>query len=181
MDARARIGGARPARDHANAGLASELAIGLGHHRGPALLAAGDERHTLAQVIERVDHRKVALARNAENKPGAVQGELIGENSASGSFGRFGHASSLCFSDCADVSARGSPLTPALSRQARLGVLATQRNRIRKRVRMGRGSPGVPAEKAYPLPSRERVAAKRPGEGASLTETPPQSAMLLEL
>ena len=55
-----------------------------------------------------------------------------------------------------------SPLTPALSRE-------------------GRGSPGVPVEKAfsspaerkngavaagtYPLPSRERVAAKQPGEG----------------
>ena len=56
------------------------------------------------------------------------------------------------------ASAKG-PLTPALSPQARLGLLATQRARIRKRMRMGRGSPGVPAERADPLPLRERVAA----------------------
>ena len=43
------------------------------------------------------------------------------------------------------------PLTPALSRQARLGELATPRNRIRKRMRMGRGSQGVPVERADTL------------------------------
>ena len=110
MDARTRIRGAGAARDHANSGLPGELAIGLGHHRGAALLAAGDERHSLAQIIECVDHRKVALARNAENEPDTVQGELIGENSSSGSFERVGHASSLCCSGCAGVSAREAPL-----------------------------------------------------------------------
>ena len=40
MHAGAGIRGAGPARDHANAGLAGELAVGLGHHRRSALLAA---------------------------------------------------------------------------------------------------------------------------------------------
>ncbi len=48
-------------------------------------------------------------------------------------------------------SAKG-PLTPALSQQARLGELATPRNRIRKRMRMGRGGRPCPL-KCGTLPS----------------------------
>jgi hypothetical protein len=44
-----------------------------------------------------------------------------------------------------------SPLTPALSPQARLGELASQRGRIRKRMRLEREQ-AVPVEKASPLP-----------------------------
>ena len=140
MDARTRVRGAGPARDHANSRLPGELAVSLGHHRGAAFLAAGDERHSLAQVIERVDHRKVALARNAENEPDTVQGELICENSASGSFGCVGHASSLCFSGSRDVSSREASgrFASTLSREGRGYALST-------------GTPGLP------LPIRIRL------------------------
>ena len=67
------VRGAGSARHHANAGLTRELSVSLGHHRSPALLAADDERHGLAGVVQRIDHRKVALAGHAKNELGAVQ------------------------------------------------------------------------------------------------------------
>ena len=164
MNARTRIRGAGSSRDHANSRLPGELAIGLGHHSGAALLAAGDERHSLAHVIERVDHRKIALARNAENEPGTVQRELIGENSASGSFGCVGHASSLCFCGCAGVSGLSEAPSPGrfaatLSRKGRGCALSTRTPglplpiRIRLRMRSLRVA-GTPGRRALPL---ERV------------------------
>ena len=46
MDAGRRIGGARPARDEADAGPAGRLADGFRHHRGAAFLAADGERRS---------------------------------------------------------------------------------------------------------------------------------------
>ena len=50
-----------------------------------------------------------------------------------------------------------TPLTPALSPQARLGELASQRGRIRKRMRLER-SPLATVEKASPLPHPHSLA-----------------------
>jgi hypothetical protein len=58
--------------------------------------------------------------------------------------------------DCFASASAKDPLTPALSRQARLGELATQRDRIRERMRMGRGGRPYPLIGRSPLPSRER-------------------------
>ena len=65
------VGGARAARDEADAGPAGELAVGLRHHRRAALLAAdgdGDRR-----VVQRVEHGEIALARHAEDMLDAVR------------------------------------------------------------------------------------------------------------
>ena len=79
MDAGAGIGGARAAGDQAEAGLAGELAIGLGHHRGAALLAADDEANRIG-VVQRVEKRQIALARHAKRSIGAVQLELVDQD-----------------------------------------------------------------------------------------------------
>ncbi len=50
------------------------------------------------------------------------------------------------------LEALAEPPHPALSRQARQGELASLGYRIRSRMRMGRGSSGVPVEKASPSP-----------------------------
>ncbi len=65
MDADRGVAGARPARHQEHAGFAGELAIGLGHERGAAFLAAGDEAD-LGRVVERVEHFEIALAGDAE-------------------------------------------------------------------------------------------------------------------
>ena len=68
------------------------------------------------------------------------------------------------------------PLTPALSRQARLGVLATQRDRIRERMRIGGEGAGracgeevLSSMARSPLPSRER--GRGEGEAPNSTST----------
>src|ERR1700690_2009643 len=54
------------------------------------------------------------------------------------------------------------PLTPALSQQARLGELATQSDRIRERMRLGRGSNSVLSPRPYPLADTAADAANTP-------------------
>ena len=64
MDAGRGVGGAGPARDEADAGLAGQLAGGLGHHAGAALGPA--DRDLQLGVVQRVEHGEIALARHAE-------------------------------------------------------------------------------------------------------------------
>ena len=75
-----RLRRARPARDHADARPAGELAVRLRHVRGAHLVAAGDEADR--GVVERVEHGEVALARNAEGEVDPVQRELVDEDPA---------------------------------------------------------------------------------------------------
>ena len=63
-------------------GPARELPVGVGHVRGAALVAAGDEAD--GAVEERVEHGEVALARDAEREVGAVERELVDEDPAAG-------------------------------------------------------------------------------------------------
>ncbi len=63
-----------PARHQEHAGLAGQLAIGLGHEGGAALLAAGDEAD-LGGVEERVEHFEIALAGDAERHPDAMRAQ----------------------------------------------------------------------------------------------------------
>ena len=67
VQADAGVGGARAARDEADARPAAELALRLGHERRAAFLAAGDEADALAVLVKAVEHRQVALARHAED------------------------------------------------------------------------------------------------------------------
>ena len=70
---------ARAARDHADAGPAGQLAVGIGGVGGRRLVAAGDHAQPVAVRVEAVEQREVALARHAERELDAVQRELVGE------------------------------------------------------------------------------------------------------
>ena len=79
MQAGAAVRRARAARHHHDARPAGELAVRLRHHRGPALLPAGDDFDLVANVVERVEQRQKALARHAENAVDTVSDERVGE------------------------------------------------------------------------------------------------------
>ena len=82
MDARRGIGGARPAGDEADAGLAGHLADRFGHHAGATLLAADGDGEI--GVVERIEHRQIALARHAEDVAHAVDVQLVDQNLGGG-------------------------------------------------------------------------------------------------
>ena len=78
------VGGARPTGDEADTGPARQLAIGIGHHRRPALLAA-DGQGDLRRIVERVERRQIALAGHAEGMIGALRPERIDQDLPAGS------------------------------------------------------------------------------------------------
>src|SRR5204863_9553571 len=91
-DHRRRIlkGGVDAARGVADAGptghqqhprLARELAVGLGHERGAAFLAAGHEMD-LRSVEQRVEDLEIALSRNAEGHIDAMRAQRGGDELA---------------------------------------------------------------------------------------------------
>ena len=63
VHAGAGVGRAWPAGDHTQARAAGDLAMGLGHHRGAALLAAHDGLDAVG-VMQAVDNCQIALARH---------------------------------------------------------------------------------------------------------------------
>jgi hypothetical protein len=75
-----RVGGARPTRDHADPRAAGQLAVGVGHVGGADLVPA--DHVPDGRVVQRVEHREVALARHAEGQLDAVDGELVDEDAA---------------------------------------------------------------------------------------------------
>ncbi len=81
VDAAGGVRRAGAARDHADARPAGELAVGVGHVRRADLVTAGDEADR--RVVERVEHRQVALARHAEGDVHPVDHELVDEEPAS--------------------------------------------------------------------------------------------------
>ena len=72
VHADAGVGRAGTARDEADARAAGELAVCFGHEGRAAFLPADDQPHLLAHVIQRIEHRQVALARDAEGELHAV-------------------------------------------------------------------------------------------------------------
>ena len=78
------VGRAGTARHEADAGLAGELAVGLGHVRGAAVLTRDDELDRVARVVERVEHGEIALARNAERGVDAVHLQLVDQDLGGG-------------------------------------------------------------------------------------------------
>ena len=73
---------AGPAGDEQHPGLPGQLAVGLGHVRGAALLPADDEGEPVPQVVQAVEHRQVALARHAERHLHALRHKSVGEDPA---------------------------------------------------------------------------------------------------
>jgi hypothetical protein len=80
MHADRAVRGARTAGYEKHARLAGQLAVRLGHVRSAAFLAADDEAQLLAQLVEAVEHRKVALARHAKSELDALRTQRVGEN-----------------------------------------------------------------------------------------------------
>ncbi len=83
VNARRCIGGARTARDKADARPARRLADGFRHHRRPALLPADGEFDRA--VVERIERGEIALAGHAESVAHAMRNKLIDEDFAAGS------------------------------------------------------------------------------------------------
>ena len=71
------VGGAGAAGHEADAGLARQLAPGGGHEGGAALLAVGDQPDAVGHVVERVEHREIALARHAEGRRRALREQAV--------------------------------------------------------------------------------------------------------
>ena len=82
MHADRRMRRAWPARDHANARTAGQLAVRLGHVGRARLVAAGHKPDR--RVVEAVEQPDVALARNAVRDLRAVNRQLVGEQLAAG-------------------------------------------------------------------------------------------------
>ena len=137
------VGRAGPAGDEADAGPAGQLAVGLRHHRGAALLAAdrdGDRR-----VVQRVEDREVALAGHAEEMVDAVHDELVDENRRPPGLRVFAHASPPQFGS-ARTSAYVAP-SPGDGRRLPAGMPSmtigerTRRDRAALRLRGGQVHP----------------------------------------
>ena len=86
------IGGAGAAGDEADAGAARQLAIGLGHVAGAALLPADDEADLVAGLEQRVEGGQIAFPRHAEGHVDPVDPQLIDQDLAAGAAAkRLGH------------------------------------------------------------------------------------------
>ena len=101
MHAGAGIGGAGSVGDKADAGGAGELAMGLGHHRRAAFLAA-DEGADAVGTVERVEHGEIGFAGHAEDAVDAVGLERLDDQLSAGLHAFF-------FSSSASISLVCSP------------------------------------------------------------------------
>ncbi|MNL15555.1 hypothetical protein D3C87_1365460 [compost metagenome] len=90
VHADAGVGGAGAARDKADAGLAGQLAIGLGHIGGAAFLAADDRLDRIGVLVERVDAGQIAFAGNHEYAARAMDAQLLHQDLAAVAFGKCG-------------------------------------------------------------------------------------------
>ncbi len=98
VDAGRRIGGAGAAGDEADAGLAGQAALAVGHHRGAAFLAADDGADR--RIVQRVEHREIGFARHAEDAIDAVGFERVDDQLSAGlhcpDFSSSARISSVC-------------------------------------------------------------------------------------
>jgi hypothetical protein len=78
MDRVGRISRTRAACHHDNAWTAGHTRRGIGHHGGPAFLAADGERDRA--VVQRIEDRKITLTGHAEDVLDALRNKLIDEN-----------------------------------------------------------------------------------------------------
>ena len=83
MDSGAGVGRAGPAGDEGDARPPGHLAVGVGHVGDPALLPADGDVDFLG-VMQRVEHREEALARNGEHAVAALDAELVDKDLAAG-------------------------------------------------------------------------------------------------
>ena len=81
-----RIGGARSPGHETDPRRAGHLAVGLGHHGGPALLPADDGADGVL-AVQSVQRRQVALPRHAEHRIAALDAQLVDQDLAAVTFG----------------------------------------------------------------------------------------------
>ena len=72
------IGGTRATCDHADARLAREFAVRIGHHGRPAFLAANSDLDI--GIVQTVEHGQVTFARHTEHVFYAVSNQLINKD-----------------------------------------------------------------------------------------------------
>ena len=70
--------------DHADPGLAGELAVGLGHIGSPGFVPCVDKGELILHVMQRIEHLKVAFAGDAIGGVGAVDQQLIHKDLSAG-------------------------------------------------------------------------------------------------
>jgi hypothetical protein len=80
------IRGARPARDERDSRPPGQLPVSLRHVGDAALLAADDETEPVPDVVERIEHGEIALARYAKGMGRALCNQVVDKNRAAGSF-----------------------------------------------------------------------------------------------
>ena len=68
-------------------GVPVSLPYAFGHVGGAAVLAGDDQADVVARVVERVEHREIALAGHAEREVGAVNAELVDQDLPAGARG----------------------------------------------------------------------------------------------
>jgi len=73
-----RIGGARTARHHADAGLAGQFAVRVGHHGRAAFLTA--HRDLDVGIVQAVQHRQIAFAGDTKDMFDAMGDQLVDQN-----------------------------------------------------------------------------------------------------
>ena len=76
------VGGARSARDEADARLARQLAVGFSHEGGAAFLAVDDEAD--ARIVQGIEHVEVAFARHAKSGVDTMDLQGIDQDLAAG-------------------------------------------------------------------------------------------------
>ena len=93
VDARRGIRRARAPGDETDPRPPGQLAVGFGHHGAAAFLPADDELD-LRRVVERVEHRQIALAGHPEDELHPVNGKLIHQDAtAAPQVAALGHGS----------------------------------------------------------------------------------------
>jgi len=84
MDADACVRSSRSAADDADTGRPRQLPVSLRHIRRGALVPANDQSDVVLRVAKRVEHRKEALARNAEDRVHTLNAQSIDEQLGAG-------------------------------------------------------------------------------------------------
>lgn len=90
MEADAGIGRARAAGDEADPWSSGQLAVGVGHHAGAALLAAGNEADPIARLIEGIEGCEITFPRHTEGHVGAVDQQLVDQDPPAAAAGEDG-------------------------------------------------------------------------------------------
>jgi hypothetical protein len=148
------VGGARPARDHAHARPAAELALGFGHEGRPTLLPAGDEADAFAVLVEAVQYGEVALARHTEHGVDAL-GDQCFDQQVAGNVVK--SSTGLCGTSAPALLTPGRPCAgpPPAPRRRTAAAPAPRRTSVAAYQPRSMNAPKISGEMAKPTSSPE--------------------------